>query len=213
VTARRCLILDLDGTVVDSHAYTFAAFRHACAPYRKGLADAEIYACFGPAELVILHHLVGPAHASNAHARLQEYYAAHVGDVRVAPEVVAVLDACARHGVARGLFTGRGRVATERLLAALALEGRFDAVVAGDDVPPKPAPDGITALLRALGRRAEETLVVGDSPLDLQAAAAAGADAALALWYAPEVTRTAAPARRLETPAELWRLLGLEAGT
>ncbi len=210
VPAYRCLILDLDGTVVDSHAYTFAAFRYACAPFRSVPEDAEIYACFGPAELEILRRLVGPEQADAANHRLQGYYAAHVGDVPSHPEVTKILDACARHGVARGLFTGRGSVATRRLLRALDLEGRFDAVVAGDEALPKPAPDGIIALLRALGRRAEETLVVGDSPLDLQAAAAAGAESALALWYVSPVTRTDVAARRLPTPEALWRLLQLQ---
>lgn len=205
----RCLILDLDGTVVDSHAYTFAAFRHACAPLGVVPQDAEIHACFGPAELDILRRLVGPEHADAANLRLQEYYAEHVGDVCAHPEVVAILDACARHGVARALFTGRGGVATRRLLRALALEGRFDAVVAGDEAPPKPAPDGIVLLLRRLGRLASETLVVGDSPLDLQAAASAGSAAALALWYGSTVTRTDMAARRLATPRQLWGLLGL----
>jgi len=168
---------------------------------------------FRPAEAAILRRLVGSEHAATANDRLQDYYARHLHDVQAHPEVTALLDVCKRRGVARGLFTGRGAVATRRLLRALSLEARFDAVVAGDEAPPKPLPDGIAVLLQRLRRRAAETLVVGDSPLDLQAATAAGAASALALWYGSALTRTAVPARRLTSPAALWEILGLAAGT
>ena len=67
----------------------------------------------------------------------------------------------------------------------------------------KPAGDGIALLLRTLGHAPEESLVVGDSPLDLQAAAAAGVQALLATWYARGAGHAAMESRRLEKPAAL----------
>jgi len=166
MTTYRCLILDLDGTVVDSHAYTFAAFRHACVPFRTPPADAEILAAFGPDEAVILRGLVGAQAAPAAYARLQVYYREHVRDLRLRPEMRALLDDCGRAGIRRGLFTGRGSESTRLVLAALDLGLRFDAVVAGDQARPKPAADGVRVLLATLGAAAAETLLVGDSELD-----------------------------------------------
>lgn len=209
--AFRCLILDLDGTVIDSHAYTFAAFRHACAPFRSPPEDDEIYERFGPDEGVILRDLVGEPHAAEALVRMQAYYAAHVQDVAVHPEVQAVLATCGRLGLSRGLFTGRGRAATHLLLQGLGLRRHFDAIVAGDDAAPKPAADGIALLLRILGRGRSETLVVGDSPLDLQAAQAAGVQAMLAAWYSRGASHEDAATKRLTTPSQLAAVLGLPA--
>ena len=205
----RCVIFDLDGTVVDSHAYTFAAFRHACAPYRSPPTDAEVQAAFGPDERVILRGMVGASRVLEAYARLQSYYADHVHDLVVGAEIRRLLDDCGAHGVRRGLFTGRGSDSTRLLLNALDLNARFDAVTSGDEARPKPAPDGVRVLLAVLGCAAVETLLVGDSSLDLAAASAAGTDAALALWYlctpAPHATL------RLHRPDDLRPLLGLSA--
>lgn len=205
----RGLILDLDGTLVDSHDYTFAAFRHACAPFRPVPDDAEIYACFGPDERVILETLVGNVAAPRAHERLQRYYHEHVGDVGVQEALVEVVRACLAHGIATGLFTGRGRMATERILAAHRLQPYFHALFAGDDGPPKPAPDGLVSLGATMRVEVADVLVVGDSPLDYEAARAAGAAFRLATWYARGVTRTVVAAPLVESAGALRCVLQL----
>jgi phosphoglycolate phosphatase-like HAD superfamily hydrolase len=202
-----CLILDLDGTVIDSHDYTFAAFRHACSPFRDPPDDEEIYERFGPDEPVILRDLVGERAVAAACERLHQYYAKHVADVRVHPEIPALLATCQRNGVARGLFTGRGRMSTLLLLRGLRLMQSFDAVVAGDDAAPKPAGDGIALLLERLRRKREESLVVGDSPLDLQAAAAVGVEARLATWFTRGARHAEGSLRCIARPAAITRYL------
>ena len=206
----RCLILDLDGTVVDSHAYTFAAFRHACAPFRAAPSDAEIYAAFGPWERVILGGLLRPAQVEPAYARLQWYYAAHAGALAVHPQMRPLLRDCGAADLGCGLFTGRGSDSTRLILAALDLAWAFAAVVAGDDLwRPKPAGDGVLQLLSALGRTAAEAIVVGDSKLDLEAARAAGTRAALAGWFPWGGRELPRGAPLLRDPDALRPLLGL----
>ena len=205
--AFRCLILDLDGTVIDSHAYTFAAIRHACAPFDVAPDDATIYSRFGPDERVILAGLVGARNADAAYARLQRYYADHLHTVTVPAEIRSLLGDCRRAAVATALFTGRGSDSTRLLLAALDLGRCFDAVVTGDMAPPKPQPDGILQLLARLHCAPGETLVVGDSRLDLEAASRAGTRAVLATWFASATPP--APEASVATPLELRALLDL----
>ncbi len=205
--AFRCLILDLDGTVIDSHAYTFAAIRHACAPFDVAPDDATIYARFGPDERVILAGLVGARNAGAAYARLQRYYADHLHTVTVAAQIPSLLVDCRRAAVATALCTGRGSDSTRLLLAALDLGRCFDAVVTGDMAPPKPQPDGILQLMAQLHCAPRETLVVGDSRLDLDAASRAGTRAVLATWF-PSPTPTASEVS-VATPFELRALLEL----
>jgi HAD superfamily hydrolase (TIGR01509 family) len=183
------LILDLDGTVVDSHHFTFAAFRAACSPWREPPTDAQVFAAFGPSERVILQGLLEPGQVDAAYVRLQSYYAVHAGSVAIHPHMSRLLGDCRAARIRVGLFTGRGSDSTQMLLERLDLEWAFDAVRAGDTMRrPKPAPDGILQLLEDLASAANQTLVVGDSPLDLQAAAAAHVTGIFAAWHAWEGT-------------------------
>lgn len=207
----RCLILDLDGTIVDSHRYTFAAFRHACAPFRLEPEDAEIYAAFGPYERAILAQLLPTSQVDSAYVRLQAYYREHVTTLAVHPAMPALLDDCRAAGVRCGLFTGRGSDSTQMILARLDLARAFDAVVAGDDVErPKPSGDGVRRLLATLDCQPGEAIVVGDSRLDLEAALDAGTAAAVATWYVWSRTPPMeAAALLLQHPDELRPHLGL----
>ena len=76
------------------------------------------------------------------------------------------------------MLTRNGLRAVERALRRFrALTAAdFDVVVTrDDDVAPKPAPDGVLYAAAAMGVAPEETLVVGDYLLDMQAGRAAGA--------------------------------------
>ena len=192
MSAVAAVIFDLDGTVVDSHAYTFAAFRHACTPFLPPPDNATIYAAFGPSERFILQRLLAPEAVEPAYARLQQYYVSHAHALKLHPQMRPLLADCRRAGIRCGLFTGRGGDSTAHLLVALDLEARFDAVVAGDAVlrppssvvlRPKPAPDGVLHLCTVFELRPAAVVVVGDSQLDLDAARLAGCRGVLASWH------------------------------
>jgi HAD superfamily hydrolase (TIGR01509 family) len=209
----RAILFDLDGTVVDSHRYTFDAFRHAVGPFGPRPTDAQIFAAFGPSERAILTQLLPASAVDAAYARLQEFYAAHAGGLVVHPAMRRLLEECRAAQRPCGLFTGRGADSTQLLLDRLDLAWAFAAVVAGEQaVRPKPAPDGVLQLLAALGCTAGETLLVGDSPLDCAAAAAAGTGACFATWYAWEGTEVPVGVPRCSDPAALRILLGLKPG-
>lgn len=207
---RKGLVLDLDGTVVDSHAYTFAAFRFALAPFGIAPTDSDIHARFGPPEAVILSTFVPVADVADAYARLQDYYTRHAGAVRAHPALGSILAAARRAGVGCGLFTGRAGDSTTIVLRGVGLESAFDAVVVGDDgTRPKPAPDGVLRLAARLGCEPGDVVVVGDSPLDVEAAVAAGAQALLANWFPLPQRRVPAGVTVVDDPEALRPRLGL----
>jgi HAD superfamily hydrolase (TIGR01509 family) len=204
------LVLDLDGTLVDSHAYTFAAMRWALSPFGVAPTDAEIHACFGPPEPVILASFVAAADVAAAYIRLQDYYRRHAGALCVQPKLPGLLAAAHRAGVDCAVFTGRGRDSTALLLGGLGLAGAFRTVLAGDDgPPPKPAPDGVLEIARRLGCAPRQLLVVGDSPLDVEAARAAGAGAVLATWFPLPARRVPPGVDVVDDPDALRPRLGL----
>lgn len=96
------------------------------------------------------------------------------------PEVLALLRG---RGVPLAVFTGNSADAASILLNAVGLRGFFDVVIGGDEVAnAKPAPDGVIAAAAALRLDVSRCLYVGDSPLDMGAAQAAGAIPVAAGW-------------------------------
>lgn len=86
-------------------------------------------------------------------------------------------------GVPLAVFTGNSHQAAAILLEGTGLRSLFDVVVGGNQVErPKPAPDGVLAAAQQLGLDPTRCLYVGDSPLDVGAAEAAGAVPVHAGW-------------------------------
>ncbi|MDB9743944.1 HAD-IA family hydrolase, partial [Fibrobacterales bacterium] len=78
-------------------------------------------------------------------------------------------------GLKIGLLTNKPYQPTEKILKYLKLEQYFDIVVGGDTLKTrKPNPEGIEFIMKTMGRTAEETIMVGDSMPDFEAARRAG---------------------------------------
>ncbi len=107
-----------------------------------------------------------------------------------------------------GVVTTRSREETERMLKATGLEPYFEVVITRDDTRRlKPHPGPIRLAAEQLGLPPESLLVVGDTPLDVRAAKAAGALAAAVLSGFGEIDELQEADIILEKPAELWRWL------
>jgi HAD superfamily hydrolase (TIGR01509 family) len=103
--------------------------------------------------------------------------------VRVHDGITEVLAELRGRGVPLAVFTGNSQQAAAYLLEGTGLRSYFDVVLGGDQVArPKPAPDGVRAAAQALGLDPGRCLYVGDSPLDVGAAEAAGAHPVHAGW-------------------------------
>lgn len=103
--------------------------------------------------------------------------------VRVHDGIGDVLAELRGRGVPLAVFTGNSHQAAAILLEGAGLRAHFDVVVGGNEVArPKPAPDGVLAAAQGLGLAPARCLYVGDSPLDVGAAEAAGALPVHAGW-------------------------------
>ena len=73
------------------------------------------------------------------------------------------------------ILTNKPQRPTERILEGLAIAQFFKWVIGGDTPHPrKPDPAGLASLIAAAGATAADTLMVGDSAIDLKTARAAG---------------------------------------
>lgn len=226
MTKRRLLLLDLDGTLVDSFCLLFECFRQSVAPLVRRLpTDHEIVATFGPAEEEciamllrtwqaqgLLNRPLEPQDIFESGKRFHQLYEAgqDTGQVTLYPHMREILDEFHRAGWALGIFTGKGRGSAISTLQHQQILSLFDAVVTSNDVAnPKPAPDGVMLAIQQAGSLPNLTTFVGDNPADILSGRAAGVTAAAALWGAFNRTETLAaqPHRIFESPSDLRLLL------
>jgi len=188
----KLVVFDLDGTLLEP-ALDFDAIRAEI-----GLEQAT----------TILEGMATMCEAELARANriLERHEAEAAARSRLAPGAKELVDWLRARGVKIAVLTRNSRRSVERAARRHGLV--FDAVVAREDLRPKPSPDGIHHLMQALRAAPDETVVVGDFRFDIEAGAAAGcrtvalvADsvpdwAADATWHASDLS---AVRRILET--------------
>ncbi len=183
------VLLDLDGTLINTKRLYIECYRQAVLPYvGRELTPEEIMALRPRSELRFLTDVVGHARLPacledfyRAYERLHDAYAR--GIYPGVPEMLAGLRAT---GARLGIVTGKSRRSWELTRARDEL-GEFDVLVFDDDVAePKPDPEGLRIALDRLGAEPSQAVYLGDSGSDIEAAAAAGMRPAAALWAKKE---------------------------
>jgi pyrophosphatase PpaX len=181
----RAILVDLDGTLVDTYRLYLECWRRAVAPYLYRVpGDAEILARHPLAERPALAAWIGERYVDECHAAAGRHYADLHASLGEGPyegvrEMLAALRAA---GYPLGIVTGKARDAWQVTERDLAL-GSFAVLVTGDDVAaPKPDPRGLLAAAAELRVAPAECVYVGDSLADLHAGRNAGMRVAAALW-------------------------------
>jgi phosphoglycolate phosphatase/pyrophosphatase PpaX len=217
----RCVLFDLDGTLVDTWDLYVEAYIRTLEPhYGRRLTLPELRALSPTSELRFLRRALASDDAGEAHRQFLEHYRTlHTGLCQGCyPGVREMLAALREMPLRLGLVTGKGRAAWEITATEMTL-GAFEVVVTDEDVErAKPDPEGLVKALDLLGLPAEAALYVGDSESDARAARAAGLRFAAALWpKSPEEledfrarVRAIAVWRELHSPLDLVRELSTE---
>lgn len=181
-TAFEAVIVDLDGTMVD----TVGDFEVALARALADLGQPPVNRAFiartvgkGSEHLLTLTLAEVGAPASlyeDAWQRYQHHYLAINGQhSAVYPGVLEGLQALRDSGLRLACITNKPNAFARPLLAAKGLSGFFDHAFGGDAFPhKKPHPMPLLKACEALGSRPANTLMVGDSSNDAAAARAAG---------------------------------------
>jgi len=212
------VLFDLDGTLVDSAPDIVRALNATLAEAglpTHSLARAVRFIGDGAAKLIERSLPPGsPAAATQSLLRrFQDHYGAHLcDDTQVYPGMRSTLESLAAHAVSMAVITNKPLPLAQGILQQLDL-ARFFVRVVGDGAgfPRKPDPAAARDVLAALGRQADETVMVGDGLPDAGLARALPCKGVAAGWgYADPAELLAAGAEVvIDRPQDLLALLEL----
>jgi phosphoglycolate phosphatase len=177
----KALLLDLDGTLVDTPQAIVDITQATLAALGRPPAEAqEIKDGIGLPLPVALAQLLktGVAGASDAVEIYRVLWRAQVTPrlpELAYPGVHQGLKELRDAGVRLAVVTGKAQEGADSTVDGAGFRKHIEVVLGYTSVPnPKPAPDLALEALRRLGLKAEDALVVGDAVHDLEMAAAAG---------------------------------------
>lgn len=184
----RLIVFDLDGTLVDSRRDIVDAANALLADFEaQPLPEPLVVAMVGEGARTLVSRVLAAAGVTadvdNALARFVELYDArltnHTRPYAGVTDTLAVLGG----RLAMAVLTNKPHRLSVRLLEQLDMRGHFIDVIGGDSaLGRKPDPGGLTALMRAAEASPEETLMVGDSWVDVETARRAGAHVCFVTW-------------------------------
>ena len=212
----RLLIFDLDGTLVDSrldlvHSVN-ATLRHLV---RTELPDDLIASYVGDGAPTLIRRTLGPEADDEALVRrgleyFLAYYKEHKLDHTTVYDGMAQVLAAIRNsgnGVPRkmAVLSNKPVNPSRAIVEALGLGEFFISVYGGNSFQTKkPDPEGALTIVREAGSQPTETLIVGDSAVDVATGRNAG------LWtcgvtygFAPHTFANSQPDVLVDTPGEL----------
>ena len=217
----KLLVFDLDGTLIDSAQdlcnsvnATLAHFSH------PPLEDAQIAGFIGDGALMLVRRALAEAYGGpvpddflqTAYAFFLDYYRAHKLDFTYAYDgVLESLAALKALHDQPGTLTRTMAVLTNKpvrpaqdICAALGLAPYFLYIYGGNSFSTKkPSPEGLQALMIDALARPEETVLIGDSHVDVLTARNAGAwSVGCTFGLSPESLLTAQPDVLVDSPAE-----------
>lgn len=185
----RLIVFDLDGTLVDSRRDLAESANAVLAQFGCGpLSAEEIGRMVGDGAATLITRAFAAVNLPKPPDALDRFLAIYNARLlkftRAYPGVDELLASLAAH-FTLAVLTNKPLESTRHVLAGLGLARYFEQerVLGGDGpLPRKPDPAGLYQLMGEGDTSADETMLVGDSPIDLRTARAAGTHLCLARY-------------------------------
>lgn len=174
----RAVLFDVDGTLLDTREYIFRAFEHSLGvhgfpiPARSGISRV-----IGSPILDCYRALTGSGEddIERLAASHREFQFAHFELSVPFPNVSETLARLKERGLKLGAVTNRFSQSVIPTLSSAGLTHFFDTLVCLDQVErPKPDPMHLLKALASLDEQPPNAVMVGDSPIDIEAGKNAG---------------------------------------
>jgi phosphoglycolate phosphatase len=217
----KLLVFDLDGTLIDSAQDLCNSVNATLGRFgREPLPDPVVASYIGDGAIMLVRRALFGVDAAEvdedflarAYAFFLDYYRQHKLDFTYAYE--GVLEALAALKELRDLPAGPARamaVLTNKpvrpardICAALGLAPYFLSIYGGNSFPTKkPDPEGLLALMGEAGALPQETVMIGDSQVDVETARNAGAwSVGCTFGLAPESLTATPPDVFVDSPKD-----------
>jgi phosphoglycolate phosphatase len=211
------LIFDLDGTLIYSSEDLAISVNATLRHFGRGELDREtIQSYVGSGAPALVRRAFGSdvteATLEDGLAFFLSFYRAHALEhTRLYPGIREAVDELAQKHSLAVLTNKPERISTD-IIAFLKLTRQFPRVVGGDRFPAKkPDPAGLRALMQDTNTKAEETVMIGDTDIDVQTARNAGVRSCGVTWgFRPESFMNVPPNLLVHTPGELAQRIVLE---
>lgn len=209
----RLIVFDLDGTLVDSHAFIVRAQSAAFAaeglpaPAPESIRDLigltlpNIMQSLSGGDAALVDRLVeryrafvhGPQGHSPADEALYEGAFEALEELYEAPDTLL------------GIATGKGMRGVHRILGIHELADLFVTFQTPDTNPSKPHPGMLHAAMEETGVSARETVMIGDTVYDMEMARSAGTRALGVSWgsHSPERLMDAGAGMIIDRPSQI----------
>ncbi|SHI63324.1 pyrophosphatase PpaX [Geosporobacter subterraneus DSM 17957] len=209
--AVKYILFDLDGTLLDTNELIVQSFRHTYKEHlNKDVPREYIIQSFGEILRTTLEReckdcveAALTTYRSFQQEHFESYITLHLG-------VREALEKLTAKGYKLGIVTSRLNESALRGLKFFDIEGYFHSIIGADDTDlHKPDPTPARMALEAMGGRAEEAVLVGDSPFDIQCAKNTGMVSVAVGWSAlpREVYMQYEPDYVVDTMEELVELI------
>jgi len=180
-----CVLFDLDGTIVNTNELIISSFMYTLEQHAlPALTREQMIPYMGtslPAQLRVFTNLedVSPLEASYRHYQTEH----HDELIKAFPNVNETLEVLRSRGIKLGVVTTKIQPNTIRALEMFDLLKYMDTIVTLNDVEKvKPHAEPVLTAVGNLEVNPEKTLMVGDSPVDIQSGKNAGVLTAAVAW-------------------------------
>lgn len=188
------IVFDLDGTLVDSSRAIVECINYALA--QKGLPPGDPQAVkrsIGTPLEEMFSSLTDADPSELVQLYRERYRRVFLQKTHLLPGVKESLQTARKRGYRLAVATTKPRYFAEPILDHLGIRGFFDAVAGAEEVRRlKPSPDLLRLAIARLGCSNDETLYVGDHPVDVAAAKAAAVNivcVATGFWSSGELEK------------------------
>lgn len=216
----KLLIFDLDGTLVDSRVDLVNSINAMLQHLGKPLLPSEVIASYvGDGAPMLVRRALGDpddeSYVQRALAFFLLYYREHkLDNTFVYPGIKEALESIrsARNGagIRMSVLSNKPVGPSRAIVEALGLGSYFFQVYGGNSFhTKKPDPAGVQALLEEADAQPQQTVIIGDSDVDVLTARNAGTySLGVTYGFAPHSFADASPDVLVDTPKELSEVLG-----
>jgi phosphoglycolate phosphatase len=204
------LLLDLDGTLVDAFTTIHRSYVHVLPQLGLPVPTmAQVRRAVGGGLEQAMRHFVPEDQVADA-AKMHVEYTNRIllEDVKLFAGALELLEAERAAGVKLAVFTNKRGEHARLICAHLGVTPFLSGIFGAKDTAwLKPQPEFAAHVLKELSARPETTLLIGDSPFDVQAAHNGG----FACWCVTTGTHDAAQLRAAKADAVFEDLYGVQA--